>query len=122
MSNPQVTPLLKQGNASADNAVMCVTDDVSGCVDHIVGCSAGALTIEGCWNAYENNGATPNWTWTDEATFALAMLLLNTTDPGTWVTSLTAGQIARVIAPADRLRIKQAGGTPSVGFIKSYPR
>lgn len=114
MGHPTINTQAKAGTSNGDNALLLTSEAVGDCNEHVIFCTAGTIDVEGTINGGAN--------WTDSATFPLAMLLLNATDPGVLVTELTAGQMAVLLNRLDQVRLRQKGGTASAAHVSSYAR
>jgi len=109
---------------TGDQSIVLITDNVSYCSEHVIACIAGTLVVEVAVDEqiHAPNGNLNNLEWSDSTVFPIAVMLLNTTTPSTWVTSITAGQRAVLTGRFDRIRLKQSGATASNGHIASYQR
>lgn len=104
------------GSGAIDNEVICTTSDVSSCNEHTIQCMTGTIDVE----ISIDEGQDATLQWSDSGTFPIAVMLLNATNPSTWVTELTAGQFAVLTGRYDRVRLKQKGAPASSGRISSY--
>lgn len=113
---PYPNDLKANGTGVADNDLLFTTGDVSSFNEHNIQVTAGSVDIE----VAIDEGADSNVQFSDSSTFPIAVMLLNATNPSTWVTQIDAGQIAVLTGRFDRIRVRQKGATGAVARISSY--
>lgn len=111
------TQVRRAGVGVNDNDILLTVgpaEDLKECNEHFIQCTAGTVDVE----VSIDGGAT----FTDSATFPIAVLLLNATDPNTFVVSVGAGQLALLLGHFDAIRLRQNGAPASAAHISSNPR
>jgi hypothetical protein len=115
------TQVKRKGTGVNDNDILLTVsratpllDPINECNEHFIKVTAGVVDVE----VTINDGVD----WTDSATFPIAVLLQNATDPNTFVTTVSAGQIALLLGHFDGIRLRQNGATAASAHISSNPR
>jgi hypothetical protein len=111
----------REGSGAADNDVLFVTEEISKCNEHVIHCTAGSIDIEVSTDEGLSTPTRPQ-TFTDSSTFPIALMLLNATNPSSWVTQIDAGQVGVLTGRFDRVRVRQRGVTAATAHLSSYVR
>ncbi len=110
---PHPYDVKKSGSADSDGDLVLTSEDVSAATEHLIRVTDGAVLVE----VSIDNGVT----WTDSASFPVAVMKLNSSNPSSWALGIAVGELAVLVGCFDRVRLRADGGA-SAAHMSSYRR